>query len=60
MMASSCARWNASRVRKGLFVVVVLRSLSLKEVLYLTVQLRDRDASRYLLCLFFPFLFLEI
>ena len=59
-MASSCAKWNASRLRKDLFVVVALRSVSSKDVLYLMVQLRYRDVSRLLLCLFFPFLFLGI
>ena len=59
-MASSCAKWNASRVRKDLFVVVALRSLSSKDVLYQMVQLLDRDVSRFLLGLYVPFLFLGI
>ena len=42
-MASSCAKWNASRVRKDLFVSVALRFLSSKELAYLKARLRDRD-----------------
>ncbi|KAJ0548001.1 hypothetical protein HanIR_Chr08g0378521 [Helianthus annuus] len=59
-MASSCAKWNASLVRKDLFVVVALRFVSSKDVLYQMVQLLDRDVSRFLLGLFVPFLFLGI
>ena len=59
-MASSYAKWNASRVRKDLFVVVALRSVSSKDVLYQMVQLLDRDVSRFLLGLYVLFLFLGI
>uniref|UniRef100_A0A251UUK3 Uncharacterized protein n=1 Tax=Helianthus annuus TaxID=4232 RepID=A0A251UUK3_HELAN len=41
-MVLNCARLSALLARTGLFFAEALRSSSLKEVLYLMVQLRDR------------------